>query len=194
MRRLTDILLGATIVGLGAGAMLHGKQEATEEARITAVRARVQQIEAQIRLRAAAGEVEVNARGWPVTVDPAWFDERAPRNLLLSGARPWLEIAPPEHADLEHPPVRVAIDRTTAGFWYNPGNGVVRARVPATVSDARATALYNRINDVALSSIFEGMAAPDSAVADDVHSDLVAKPSTGVTPSDTRRDRAKQPP
>jgi len=181
MRRLTDILLGATIVGLGVGALVHTKRETTSEAKIAAVRAEVQQIEAQIRLQAASGDVEINTRGWPVTIDPKWFAGSAPRNWLLKGARPWIEVAPPEHADLEHPPIRVAIDRSVAGFWYNPGNGVIRARVPATVSDRRATALYNRLNGVALRSIFDGMAPPDSALADGVHSALDTKSDSGVT-------------
>jgi len=172
MRRLTDLLLGVTVVGLAAGAVVHSRKAATDEARVAATRSAVQRIETQIRLRAAAGEAEVNSRGWPTTIDPAWFDGAAPRNLLLKGRRPWLEIAPPEQADLQHPPVRVAVDETTASFWYNPGTGAVRARVPATVSDRRAVELYNRVNGASLRSIFEGAAPPQRPVADAVRDRL----------------------
>jgi hypothetical protein len=55
----------------------------------------------------------------------------------------------------------MAFDRSIAAFWYNPANGVVRARVPVTISDQRATELYNRINGVFLTSIFEGLSIPD---------------------------------
>jgi len=43
-----------------------------------------------------------------------------------------------------------------AMFWYNPARGVIRARVPRTLSDADAVALYNDVNRtkvVELSSI-----------------------------------------
>lgn len=69
--------------------------------------------------------------------------------------RPWLEVAPAADADLLHPRVRVTIDEGLAAFWYNPFQGVVRARVPVLVSDTDATALYNRVNGTSLSSIFE---------------------------------------
>ncbi len=41
-----------------------------------------------------------------------------------------------------------------AQFWYNPNTGVLRARVPADVSDATALKWYNHINGTNLTGIF----------------------------------------
>ena len=75
-------------------------------------------------------------------------------NDLVTPERPWLEVAPASQKDLDHPPVRMTITDEIAAFWYNPGTGIVRARVPVTVSDRRATELYNSINGTTLVSIF----------------------------------------
>ncbi len=45
-------------------------------------------------------------------------------------------------------------NRQLAQFWYNPNTGVVRARVPDSVSDATALRLYNRINDSTVSRVY----------------------------------------
>jgi len=89
-----------------------------------------------------------------VTIDPAWFQEAAPGNPLLDEDRPWVEVAGTSQADLLHPPVRMAVEKSIAAFWYNPYQGVVRARVPVMVSDDKATELYNRVNGTGMSSIF----------------------------------------
>jgi hypothetical protein len=54
-----------------------------------------------------------------------------------------------------HPPVRLTLDDRMASFWYNPYQGVVRARVPVQVNDDAALELYNRINGCSLLSIFD---------------------------------------
>jgi hypothetical protein len=38
-------------------------------------------------------------------------------------------------------------------FWYNPALGVVRARVPRTLSDAEALELYNEVNGTRLQEL-----------------------------------------
>jgi hypothetical protein len=103
-------------------------------------------ISREIRVRAAMGAVDVNGRGWPMTIDPDWFHDHPPFNKLVSGPRPWLEIASAEESHLDHPRVRTTIEAGTAAFWYNPGKGIVRARVGLMLSDDSALRLYNRVN------------------------------------------------
>ncbi len=163
MRALVDFITLVMLLGLLGGVAWHQRAKSLERDTIAGVREDVLRIERELRRRAATGEIEVNGRGWPTTIDPDWFIDDPPVNRLLPADRPWLEIAPPEHADLTHPLARQSYDRAVAAFWYNPALGVVRARVPVTLSDQRATDLYNRINGVRLSSIFEGLPAPSPA-------------------------------
>jgi hypothetical protein len=46
----------------------------------------------------------------------------------------------------------MAIDNSVASFWYNPYQGVIRARVPIVISDRKA--LYNSVNRTRLDSIY----------------------------------------
>lgn len=135
------------------GVLMH--QQASRQTRdaVDATRAAVETIDQTLRVRAATGEAVINGRGWPVTVDPEWFGPNPPSSRIVSGDRPWLEVAPPEHAALRHPPIRVAIDRSLAAFWYNPGNGVVRARAPVAVSDRRSLEIYRKVNGEGVDTI-----------------------------------------
>lgn len=158
-RWLANIVALILIIGLVFGLVYIARQRQQAALHIEQTSDAVERIELTLKVQAATGNADVNARGWPLTIDPAWFNELLPRNMLLAGERPWMEIALPEQAGLRHPPVRQAIDESVAEFWYNPALGIVRARVPLTVSDEQALTLYNRINGAQLASIFEVEAA-----------------------------------
>ena len=153
MRWIRDIALLLLLIGI-AGAIVWWQSERREEqARTDKTAADTQRLEREVRFRAAMKAGELNARGWPVTVDPAWFESDPPRNLVVSEDRPWVEIASAEEAGLQHPTERMTLDEKSAAFWYNPFQGVVRARVPVSMTDAEATTLYNTVNRVSISSI-----------------------------------------
>lgn len=166
MRFLLNMLAVLLLAGLVAGGVWFYRDRQQGEEQVEATRAAVRTLQRQITVQAGLGQAEVNGRGWPKTVDPAWFGGHPPMNGLVSPDRPWLEVAQPEHADLEHPPVRMTIGDEIAAFWYNPGTGIVRARVPVTVSDARATELYNAINGTTLVSIFADQGPVEKRAAD----------------------------
>lgn len=153
-RWLADIAALVVVLALGAGILLHERARRDREATVVQVGADMRRLELELKYRAASGTVEVNSRGWPVTVDPDWFMPHPPVNALLTPHRPWVEVASPDEAGLLHPPVRMAVDETLAAFWYNPYQGVVRARVPVMVNDDQATDLYNRVNSTHIPSIF----------------------------------------
>jgi hypothetical protein len=113
-----------------------------------------QRLEREVRFRAATKSAPLNYRGWPVTVDPAWFDrDPAPMNLVAGNGHPWVEVAKEDEAGLLHPVQRMTIEPSTAAFWYNPYQGVVRARVSVQVNDQAATDLYNSVNQANLPTI-----------------------------------------
>jgi hypothetical protein len=154
MRYVRDILLLIVLIGVAYGVSSYKRMQREESDSIEATANETRRLESEIQYRAATKAVMLNPRGFPTTVDPKWFDQRVPENALLTDDRPWLEVAPPEQAGLMHPPVRMTVNKQIASFWYNPYQGVVRARVPVNVSDEAATALYNRVNETSLASIF----------------------------------------
>jgi len=160
-----DTVVALTLAALVGGGLWHYRAAAEQGRRIEYVRESVNRIEMQVKLRSATEETELNARGWPTSIDPEWFMGEPPRNTLLSPDRPWLEVAPSEQADLRHPPMRIALHKGLAAFWYNPGTGVVRARAPVSVSDRAALRMYNEVNESNLDSIFSQDESPSSSLA-----------------------------
>ncbi len=154
MRWIRDIVLLLALLAIGGGVAFYRMQESENDEAIELTAADARRLATEIRFRAATKNAELNGRGWPVTVQPEWFDlSETPSNALVGDEHPWVEIAPPEQAGFTHPPIRMVINHQLAGFWYNPYQGIVRARVPVMVSDQAATDLYNRINASTLPSI-----------------------------------------
>lgn len=146
----------------------HARRGDDEQRSADQTRAAVLKLDRQVKFRAAVSRAEfkpeeglstdVNQRGWPVTIDPDWFGANPPINRLTPPGCPWIEIASPDELTLSNPVVRVALDRDTAAFWYNPALGIVRARVGPTASDERAIRLYNAVNGTSVASIVEAPA------------------------------------
>lgn len=156
--RWRDLL---TVLGLAlaiAGAAAIQRARGREQAEFNRLAAELNRLSLEISFRSVTGHaVERNEFGWPTTASPEWFEAgEAPVNVMADPGAPWIEIAGPEDLGLDHPRVRMLVNDQTAGFWYNPGTGVVRARVPVMVSDDAALELYNRLNASELTSIFDG--------------------------------------
>lgn len=187
MRWVRDLALIMILAALAGGAVIYSRMERDQEQLVQQAAAEVRRLETEIKYRAATNAVELNARGWPVTIDPMWFDGRPPLNRLVSTDRPWLEVSGPEQAGLSHPTIRFALEPTQASFWYNPYQGIVRARVPVMVSDAKALDLYNRINACHITSLFwRETPAPTPDLAEPLPADTTPPPGTddAVTTAD----------
>ncbi len=153
MRMLVNVVVALCFLSLAGMLWLRWSGEAIEAARASGAIRSVREIEQALYYRAATERERSNSRGWPLTIDPTWFKDGLPRNTLLSNEHPWLEVASQAEAGLKHPPERLATSPKLAGLWYNPYQGVVRARVPVQISDARSTALYNYVNGCELGSV-----------------------------------------
>jgi hypothetical protein len=151
----------ATTLALGGGISFYYFQQYQGEQRLSGISAGLRRFEQVLAFHGASKDAEVTERGWPLTVDATWFSGDTPQNLLLTPDRPWLEVATPEQATMMDPPLRIALSSSVASFWYNPYLGVIRARVPIAISDAKALTLYNRINGTSLDNIYSADAAPD---------------------------------
>ena len=155
MRWVRDLALLLVIAALVGGVLVHLRRSRDQEQMVQQAAAEVMRMETELRYRSATQSADLNARGWPVTIDPKWFTEsRPPMNLLVSQNRPWVEVAGPDQAGLLHPRARVAVEESLAAFWYNPYQGIVRARVPVMMSDEHTVEVYNRVNSCSISSIF----------------------------------------
>jgi hypothetical protein len=94
----------------------------------------------------------------------------------------------------------MTIDSKRAGYWYNPNQGIVRARVPVGISDDRALRLYNRINGTALTSIYSKEALPKPSEAPKPDATKVAATpegtpvATAAVPETTPREGVTESP
>lgn len=204
MRWLRDCVAVVGLAALSAGTLYVYRQQETQVEAVQDVAQAVQSINQQIALQATTHTTALNERGWPRTIDPKWFDS-PPMNDLVGDDHPWIEIAGPEDAALQHPRVRIAVSDQLAAFWYNPYQGVVRARVPVMLSDEDATRVYNQVNSCNLSTIFwkepepareapapagNAVAAASDSAADDAResaAQLETRPRMSVTVTRTSR-------
>ncbi|MFG0328763.1 MAG: hypothetical protein ACF8PN_02585 [Phycisphaerales bacterium] len=154
MRLFIDTLVAAMLAALLAGVLTWQDQREQEKADVAAVRMNIRQIQQQIMLQSVLAKAPRNEYGFPRSIDPKWFGENTPTNPLVGPMHPWLEIAGEHEFELTHPSVKVASERSTASFWYNPRLGIVRARVPQMVSDRLTLETYNYVNESALTSLF----------------------------------------
>lgn len=154
MRLLIDTLVAVMLAGVLAGVVYLQNLDTAHEEQVAETIESIRQIQQQIILQAALEQVALNSAGYPETVDVEWFELAVPQNTLLEGERPWLEVAGIEHRESLNPDRLTASDSTVASFWYNPYQGIVRARVPAEMSDQTALAMYNRVNGTNLTSLF----------------------------------------
>lgn len=160
MRVLINGLMVLMVAGLLAGVAWYHQKEWSTRSELDFVRGEVALLRQQIMFQAAMGEVELSLQGYPLTVDPEWFSSNLPDNPLLGTSHPWVEIADNDKWQQLHPAEPIATHKRLAQFWYNPANGIVRARVPAGISDAASLQMYNHINECDLKVLFEIGSAP----------------------------------
>ncbi len=154
MRMLLNILVAVMLAGILVGVVMIHSTKGMEQDQIRTARNEVRRFQRQITFQTTVADVELTAEGYPVSADPNWFHGNLPANPLIEVGHPWVEIAGRNERPLLHPLDLVVRDVAAAQFWYNPYNGIVRARVPADISDARALEFYNQVNDSSLGGVF----------------------------------------
>lgn len=154
MRWAVELIAGLSLVGAVGAAAVVFRQDRQADGEADRVASEVRRLQLEVKYRAATEKAELNPWGWPVTIDPEWFTGEPPTNTLVSAEHPWVEVAGANELGFTHPRVRLAVDSNTAGFWYNPTTGVVRARVPVRMNDSRTLALYNTVNDTSLNDLY----------------------------------------
>jgi hypothetical protein len=175
LRRSVDV--AAALMGLGVVAVvgLYATRQVRERTQTQGIAEALREFDRTLAIQAGSKQVELTSRGWPVTVDPGWFLGSPPRNTLVPQDRPWVEVAPPDQAELLDPPLRISGSREIAGFWYNPYQGVVRARVPMAVSERKSIDLYNQVNRRTIDAIYQPHAVESEPTAETSPEDPAAE-------------------
>lgn len=188
LRRAVDLSTVIAAVALVVILARHFSGEFRNEQQISSVKDSLRRFDQILAIRSASKDTAMTPKGWPTTIEVVWFDGDPPRNELVSPDRPWVEVAPPTEAHLKNPNVRIAADMRTASFWYNPYQGILRARVPFDISDEKARQLYNQVNGTSVNSIYgveallpeEQFTGPPSELA----SDTALPPATVSAPNE----------
>ena len=154
MRLLLDTLVALMLAAILVGVVFQTRTDQEVDHARDTTRAELRRFQQQIALQSTLAKVERTERGYPLTIDPEWFQGNLPSNPLLGPEHPWVEIASPEQENLIHPNERVASNKGIAKFWYNPRTGMVRARVPVGMSDKASLELYNYVNNAGLPDLF----------------------------------------
>jgi len=147
-------VLGATAIAVAIAIVVDGRERESERiAAIAVTYDAVRMIQAQLDVRVALESGPPEERAFPQSISPAWFEGERPANQLVGQDRHWVEVAADNERELRHPRDPTVRGGQGAMFWYNPALGIVRARVPRTLTDADALALYNQVNGTSISNL-----------------------------------------
>ncbi len=154
MRILLNILIALALIGIAVVVAMSLQADGIQQDQIKTTNVEVRRFQRQIALQSAVADIELTSEGFPVTIDPLWFEGQLPTNTMLEHGRPWVQIAGWDERASLHPIDLAAHDVAAAQFWYSPYKGIVRARVPADISDERALRIYNQVNGSRLTDMF----------------------------------------
>ena len=171
MRQFTDTLIAVMAVAILAGVVLYHRQEHRFEKQVQIVHESLYELQEQLVYQAALAEVELNPAGFPLRIRPEWFGQKRPQNPLVAAEQQWLDVAEALYMT-DHPPDPVVHEPRQSAFWYNPNVGIIRARVPASLTDHETIKMYNRVNGSDLKVL---MRPPPSDTGSEVN---IALPST----------------
>jgi len=153
MRLLIDSMIVVMVLVIIIGVVQYRHQSTRLERDVQAVRRGLEEFDSILEFQGALWQAQEDGSSlYPPQVMPGWFKGAPPRNPLVTGDRPWLDIAPLEDYH-DQPPDALATGPGQAAFWYNPTLGVVRARVPRQDTDRLTLELYNRVNGTALDAL-----------------------------------------
>jgi hypothetical protein len=150
MRLLINSMILVMVLAILVGTVAYRNASTREELDLRVVRDGLDQFQEKLEFHSALWMAEEASVGsYPPQIMPGWFGEGMPKNTLVTGDRPWLDIAPMNDYN-DQPPDPLTTGLGQAGFWYNPALGVVRARVPQQDTDRQTLELYNRVNGTSL--------------------------------------------
>lgn len=162
---LLELVVVIVIIGVVAAIAIPRVQGFQDRAKVRALTETVRRINMKLADEwVATGE-------FPPTLDLTWLSGGSPENPLLPG-EVGLEIASDRHHEHPDPLVWKSGGRP---WWYNPANGMFRARVPPQGSQADTVMLYNAVNGANVRVGVGGQAGSDVIDAGDSDAQLGAE-------------------
>ena len=146
MRSTLNLLTLLTVGLLALGGWRVYADARQEDRMISNARIAKDRLHSEIRLRSALAGNAVTPSGWVRAVPIEWFNPVPVNPWFESTERPWIEIAAPEDRRRRDPREIAVVRPDQAGWWFNPGNGEIRARVPQLPTSAATQALYDLVN------------------------------------------------
>ena len=136
---LVEVLIVVIIIGIVASAVLPALTARTTGSQAAVLRANLNAIQAQV-------EYHYLRHGrYPSTIEAEWFaGSRLPEHPQNDFELPPIQVL--NQPGLLHPTNKVLKSGVAGAYWYNPAEGVIRARV-ADMGTAEATQqLYDVVN------------------------------------------------
>lgn len=139
---LIEVLIVVIILGILAAIVVPQFSNASQQSVRSTLQSTLDVLDNRVELarqKSTTGE-------YPATIDSAWFASgigpRHPENVFgVAGIE--IESA----VGKSHPANKVLKAGIGGAFWYNPAEGIVRARVADQGSSAATQSFYNEVND-----------------------------------------------
>lgn len=148
---LVEVLIVVVIIGILATIVVPQFSDASHEANAATLKSTL----TSLRTLIDVGYHRATPPAYPATVDSSWFSAGPglthPENTF---GVPAVEVD--STPNRTHPPDKVLDGSSAGAFWYNPTNGLIRARVAYVGSDAATLAYYNEVNDSSESDLGGG--------------------------------------
>jgi hypothetical protein len=145
MRLAVNILIVVMLLAVVAALGFHYLQQQRHQSNVRFVRDALTELHETVAYHKALSDAKKPRRDYPDRPKPQWFDETLPTNVFTGRDHPWIDVAPDDDS-AAHPPDPIVTRQDQAGIWYNPSNGIFRARVPKQATRAESLRLYNKLN------------------------------------------------
>lgn len=140
---LVELVIVIVVIGLLAAIALPRFGSASHNATVASLKAHVSE------LQKAVDMYHAEHSAYPPNIDPDWFISQELPAHTWSPTNPQGVETDSTDGRLHPESVVVSLENGWNGYWYNPTNGVVRARVTYQGTNIRTLALYRRINGLA---------------------------------------------
>ena len=141
---LVEVLIVVIILGILAAVIVPQFTSAADESRANATAITVRGMMRKL------SEMKARDGTFPATITADMFEgEQLPVNPYDPDATTTIQVD--TTVDKRHPASKTI--HSAGAFWYNPTNGIVRARVTEGADDAETIALYNAANSCKVTSL-----------------------------------------
>lgn len=138
---LVEILIVVVIIAILAAIVVPQFADASQDA----VAATLSNNLAQLKSAIDYHYHDAGVAAYPATIDATWFADgnmpRHPGNTIGLAA-----IQVDDTPGKQHPSSKVLKSGVAGAYWYNPAEGIIRARVTNKGSKAKTLELYNLVN------------------------------------------------